>query len=85
VPLNRIAGELLRGQQLEMAEVFIKASLRADPSLVAAQLNLAQLQAMRGATEQALATLQEILKQHPDEARAQQLLQRLRVGNRGSA
>lgn len=83
VPLNRIAGELLRAQQLEMAQVFIRASLRADPALVAAQLNFAQLQALQGRTDDALGTLHEILEQHPDDARAKQLLERLSAGKRG--
>ena len=77
LPLNRIGGELLKSQQLDMAEVFIKASLRADPTLVAASLNLAQLQMLRGNYAAAQRILTTLSRERPEDPRAQQLLTKL--------
>ena len=72
--LSRQAGELLRLKQPDMAEVFIKAALRADPTMVEAQLNLAQLELSRGRESRAKEILQEILAKNPEDQRAKQLL-----------
>ncbi len=76
VSLNRQATELLRLQQLEMADVFIKAALRGDPKLLGAQLNQAQLEILRGNAPAASELLRRFVTEHPDDERAKQLLLR---------
>lgn len=76
IPLNRQASELLRARQLEMAEVFIKAAMLADPKLVAAELNFAQLLMLRGEIDQASALLRRLISETPGDDRPKQLLLR---------
>lgn len=75
LPLNRQAGELLRRGQLELADVFLRAALRADPAFTGALLNMAQLRALSGDAEGARAILSEILSRQPGEERAKRLLE----------
>ena len=76
IPLNRQASELLRARQTEMAEVFIKAAMRADPNLVAAQLNFAQLLMLRGEMDEASELLRKLIRENPGDDRPVQLLLR---------
>ena len=77
IAVNRQASELLKGRQLDMAEVYIKAALLANPKLVAAHLNLAQLEILQQRYDSARGTLTEILRENPEETRAEKLLSHL--------
>ena len=77
IAVNRQASELLKGRQLDMAEVYIKAALLANPKLVAARLNLAQLEILQQRYDSARGTLTEILRENPEETRAEKLLSHL--------
>lgn len=72
--LNRRAGELLKNQQSELAEVLVKAALRVDPNFVAARLNLAQVYILQKNLPMARQTVQTVLDLNPGEERARSLL-----------
>lgn len=74
--LNRMANALLKERQLDMAEVFIKATLALDRNFVAADLNYAQLKFLKGDKPGAINLLEETLRRHPTETRASQLLEK---------
>lgn len=72
--LNRRAGELLRAQHTELAEVLVKAALRVDPNFIPARLNLAQIYVLQQNLSSARETIQTILDLNPGEERARNLL-----------
>ena len=74
VALNRLAGEHLRGGQLELADVLIRAALRVDAWFVGARLNLAQLHILKRENSKARQVLESILNTNPGEERAKRML-----------
>ena len=69
--LNEMLGDIALGQgQFQVAMSHYQAAVSEDHTDVAAQLGIARVQAAQGQIAKASATLDDILKQHPDNPRA---------------
>lgn len=80
--LNRRALDRLRAQRYDQAERLIAAALHAEPGMVAALLNRAQLLVLTGKPAEAVALLEDLQPLHPDDARIGRLLERTRAAIR---
>jgi lysophospholipase L1-like esterase len=68
------AGEAVRGEH------YLRRAITLDPATIEYRLSLAQAQFMLGRVEDSITTLEAILAQHPEDARAQYWLAEIRRG-----
>lgn len=80
--LNRRALDRLRARRLDQAERLIAAALQAEPGMVAALLNRAQLLILSDQPEAAIALLEALQASHPEDQRIGPLLERTRRATR---
>ena len=77
--LNQRALDRLRARRYDQADLLISAALNADPDLVGASLNRAQLLMLTGRADEAAALLEALQARYPTDARISGLLQRARA------
>lgn len=75
--LNNLGVLYLVTQRPEQAVASFQECIRVAPAFDQAYLNLARVYVLQGARDQARELLQIVLKQHPDQAQARQMLQQL--------
>jgi tetratricopeptide (TPR) repeat protein len=76
--LNNLGILYLRTQRRDEAVAAFEECIRVAPAFDQSYLNLSHVYAVEGALDKARAVLLDLLKQHPDHARAQKELQQLR-------
>jgi tetratricopeptide (TPR) repeat protein/peroxiredoxin len=75
--LNNLGVLYLRTRRRDEAVASFKECIRVAPAFDQSYLNLARVYALEGSPDKARAVLLELLKQHPDSASAQNMLQQL--------
>lgn len=75
--LNNLGILYLRTQRRDEAVARFEECIRVAPAFDQSYLNLARVYILEGTPEKARAVLLELLKQHPDHAQAQEMLQQL--------
>jgi tetratricopeptide (TPR) repeat protein len=75
--LNNLGILYLLTQRRDEAVASFEQCIRVAPAFDQAYLNLARVYALEGARDQARAVLLDLLKQHPDEQQAKQMLEQL--------
>lgn len=75
--LNDLAEGLARGDELDAASALLELSLEFEPDVARTYLMKGQIQAQKGDTAAARATLEKVLEMEPDNRFARQMIQRL--------
>jgi tetratricopeptide (TPR) repeat protein len=75
--LNNLGVLYLRTQRRDQAVASFQECIRVAPGFDQSYLNLARVYALEGAPDKARTVLLELLKQHPDHAKAKQMLEEL--------
>jgi Flp pilus assembly protein TadD len=75
--LNNLGVLYLRSKRRDEAVASFEECIRVAPSFDQSYLNLARVYSIEGATEKARTVLLDLLKQHPDHAPGQKMLQQL--------
>jgi Flp pilus assembly protein TadD len=75
--LNNLGVLYLRTQRRDEAVASFEECIRVAPAFDQSYLNLARVYSIEGAPDKARAVLLELLKQHPDHASAQKMLEQL--------
>jgi Flp pilus assembly protein TadD len=75
--LNNLGILYLRTHRRDEAVASFEECIRVTPGFEQSYLNLARVFALEGATDRARTLLNELLKQHPGQAQAKQMLQEL--------
>ena len=76
--LNNLGVLYLRTQRRDQAVVSFEECIRVAPAFDQSYLNLARVYVLEGTPDKARAVLLDLLKQHPDHAQAQKMLQELK-------
>lgn len=75
--LNNVADGLARGGELDAAFALLELSLEFEPDVARTHLMKGQIQAQKGDTAAARATVEKVLEMEPDNRFARRMLQRL--------
>jgi Flp pilus assembly protein TadD len=75
--LNNLGVLYLRTRRRDEAVASFEECIRVAPGFDQAYLNLARVYSLEGAPDKAGAVLLELLKQHPDHAQGQKMLEEL--------
>ena len=76
--LNNLGVLYLRTRRRDEAVASFEECIRVAPAFDQSYLNLARVYALEGAPDKARAVLQDLLKQHPDHAQAQKMIEELK-------
>jgi tetratricopeptide (TPR) repeat protein len=75
--LNNLGVLYLRTQRRDQAVASFEECIRVAPAFDQSYLNLAKVYSIEGATDEAREVLLELLKQHPENAQAQKMIEEL--------